>query len=157
VDFVRYSGSPPSGCPPRVWEELCDTGLPARVITIFVAQPQPSPAARQLGDREVDGIVLGHSREEDELFLDFTAAQVWLLHTWGSGQPILVNRTLPAFVASLLAADERYPFPATEDSDQELRELLAGIDEAALDDPDGFWRAFLDDVAVGDYSGPASP
>lgn len=157
MDYVRYSGPPPSGCPPKVWEELCTTGLPARVITIFVAKPHPFPAARNFGDRELPGIVLGHSREEDELFLDFVDAKVWLLHTWGSGQPILVNRTLSAFVTSLVVAGERYPFPDVEDSEQELRRLLAEIDEAALDDPDGFWCAFLDDVAVGDYSGPAAP
>ncbi len=96
-----------------------------------------------------------------------------------SGQEWFVNTTLAQFNASVRAVIERFPFdrgvPAdtplhdesaqwhassTDQSDdvqwdmvgEELRELLRRIDPESLADPNGYWRTFLADVQMGNYS-----
>jgi hypothetical protein len=107
-----------------------------------------------------EGIVLGYSRENTELYLEFESGNVCLLWPHESGRSV-VNRSLGAFRESLLQVDSRYPFyPGDRDLDtageaeEGLRQILAGIDEVATAEPDGYWSWFLDDVGVGDYAGP---
>src|SRR6476660_8449341 len=64
VEFIRYGGTPPRGCPSALWDDLCLTGLPKKVITIFKASPEPVLASANLDGHRTNGIVLGYSRED---------------------------------------------------------------------------------------------
>jgi hypothetical protein len=154
TDFLSYGDDPlvQEGAGHRAF--LRDRGLPRQVITIFRAAPvlRSAPAA-------VPGVVIGYSREDDEIVADLDSGRVWLAASFRPGAPILVNAHLPAFVQSLVEVAARYPFyPPDRDPEQaqraadELRTLLEEIDPESTKDPDGFWAAFLDDVAVGDYA-----
>jgi hypothetical protein len=163
VEFVTYGGEPPRGCPNVVWDDLCETGLPKKVVNIFEASPQPVLISADLGGGRTDGIVLGYSREGAELYLDFESGGVWLLWQGDLGRTV-VNRSLSAFRESLLQVDARYPFyPSNRTlevawrAEEALRQILVEIDDIATANPDGFWSAFLDDVAVGDYAAHVSP
>jgi hypothetical protein len=81
-----------------------------------------------------------------------------------------INSTLERFIASVSVVLNRYPFdsPQTEgESDEryldrlraeldravgDLKADLTAIDPAALQDPDGFWMTFIDDVHMGNFS-----
>ncbi|WP_250008183.1 SUKH-4 family immunity protein [Actinoplanes sp. M2I2] len=146
------------GCPAEAKAFLQETGLPLSVITIFQADAEPARTSVTIGGRTVDGLVLGHSREEDPLFLDYADGAVWLLASWRPAAPIPVNAGVTAFVESLALVASAYPFyPADADLDDagsaedRLRESLETIDVVSTADPDGFWSAFLNDVGVGDY------
>ncbi|MEU4564118.1 SUKH-4 family immunity protein [Actinoplanes sp. NPDC023936] len=156
MEFVTYGGEKPQGCPEAIWDDLCRVGLPRVGLNIFTPSPGPAP-----GSAEVDGIVLGCSRENVELYVEFVSGNVCLRWPQESG-PAVVNSSLGAFRESLLEMDVRYPFyPADRDLDmaweaaEELRRILVRIDSVATADPDGYWSSFLDDVAVGDYAADA--
>lgn len=160
MDFVKFDTPADDDCPPEIGAFLHDTGLPRKVITIFEAAPGIGKRSAVFEDREIGGITLGLSREQDEIFLDFESGRVWLLVSWGSNEPVLVNESLRAFVESLILVDSIYPFyPPDRDLDiaeraeDALRCALEGIDDASTADPDGFWSTFLDDVGNGDYAG----
>jgi hypothetical protein len=154
----RYTEGLPSGTAPAVEEFLRERGVPTQVITIF-------QAADALHGLETDdgkprpGIVIGYSREEEQIYVDPASGQVFLLASWAGDVPLIVNRDLPSFAASLAYIAERYPFTlpvkdvesASLLSD-ELRAHLVEIDPTCVLEPDGFWAPFLEDVAVGDYS-----
>jgi len=163
TDFVRFDARAVDGFPTAVAEVLLERGLPRRVITIFTAASSVAGNSRSFGKREVDGLVVGFSREDDELFVDFESGRVWLLASWGAGEPILTNGDLRSFVDSLVLVESRYPFyppdrdlDIAEQAEESLRGALEEIDSASTADPDGFWSAFLDDVASGDYAGTAT-
>lgn len=81
-----------------------------------------------------------------------------------------INSSLEQFIASVDAVLNRYPFDspqAKEESDDsyldrtraeldravdDLKAALSAIDPTAMDDPDGFWMTFLDDVQMGNFS-----
>ena len=160
VDFVRYGADAVEGCSPEAIAFLTERGVPREVITIFRAAPQPVRMSATLNGREVGGTVIGLSREDDEIFLEDDTGRVFLLASWGPGKAILVNDSIQAFVESLVMVQSRYPFyppgsdlDTAEHAEESLRESLEKVDETATADPDGFWSAFLDDVAIGDYSG----
>jgi hypothetical protein len=154
VDFVSYGDDPLVREGAGIRALLRDSGVPRKVITIFRAAPVLRPAPPGLL-----GVVIGHSREEDEIVVDLDSGRVWLAASFRPGAPILVNAGLAAFVRSLVEVAARHPFyPPDRDPEQaeraadELRDLLEDIDPESTKDPDGFWAAFLDDVAVGDYA-----
>jgi hypothetical protein len=158
-EFVKFDALSADECPPEIGEFLHDRGLPRKVITIFTAAPDAGKRSVLINDREVTGVVLGYSREQDDIFLDFESGKVWLLASWGANRPIPVNENLHAFAKSLALVGSRYPFyPAGRDLDdaeqaeESLRVALEEIDELSTVDPDGFWSAFLDDVGNGDYA-----
>lgn len=86
--------------------------------------------------------------------------------------PGLVNASLPQFIDSVRVVARRFPFDRPHQVDRvdggeengdnanvawdqvadELLTLLTRIDASALQDQDGYWMIFLDDVAMGDYS-----
>ncbi len=72
-------------------------------------------------------------------------------------QLLLVNSSLEEFRSSVKAVVDCFPFDV-DDEDlltsfvASLRATLGRIDSEALIDPDGFWRTFLDDVELGDYT-----
>jgi hypothetical protein len=81
-----------------------------------------------------------------------------------------INSSLEQFIASVGAVLNRYPFDnpqAEEESDDsyldrthaeldravdDLKRALSAIDPAAMEDLDGFWMTFLDDVQMRDFS-----
>ncbi|SCL20765.1 SUKH-4 immunity protein [Micromonospora rhizosphaerae] len=163
VEFVTYEGEAPHGCSEAIWGDLCRIGLPKIAINIFKPSLQPVPVSAEVAGGRTGGIVIGYSREGAELYLDFESENVWLL--WrGDSSHTVVNTSLGAFRESLLQVDARYPFypsnrnlEMAEEAEAELRQILVEIDGIATADPDGFWSAFLDDVAVGDYAAQESP
>ncbi|MET7567295.1 SUKH-4 family immunity protein [Streptomyces sp. NPDC005492] len=68
-----------------------------------------------------------------------------------------VNRDLASFNRCVAAVIARFPFYAEgdegryEEAAEELRDLVASIDDTALVH-NGFWDTFCDDVAIGDYA-----
>jgi hypothetical protein len=146
------------GCRAADWAYLVEHGLPRQAITIFRAATKIETAHVFLDGSYTAGVVLGESREEDDIFLDGASGRVWLLRSWGDTSPVMVNAALPWFVESLAWVHGRYPFyphnrdlDDAEEAEQEIRHALESIDPASTAEPDGFWCAFLDDVAVGDY------
>ena len=59
---------------------------------------------------ELAGVVIGLSREDDEIILDETGDPNLLLASWRSGAPILVNDSIPAFMESFDLVQSMYPF-----------------------------------------------
>jgi hypothetical protein len=163
MDYVKFEADAVEGCPSEARVFLQEPGLPRKVITIFEAASEIAPKSTDFNGRKIDGIALGSSRERDELFLDFEGGRVWLLASWRTNSPILVNCSVRSFVESLALVESMYPFyPSDRDLDMaegaadSLRVALEGIDIMSTADPDGFWSAFLDDVANGDYAGEAT-
>lgn len=87
------------------------------------------------------------------------------------GPPSFVNSSLEQFTATVRAVLDRFPFDrgdtgreSWEDADLdeieaewdraagELTETLGRIDPEAVADQDGFWKTFVADVQMGDYS-----
>ncbi|HEX2286571.1 MAG TPA: SUKH-4 family immunity protein, partial [Mycobacterium sp.] len=114
ADFVTYGDDPlvREGAGYRAF--LRDQGLPGQVITIFRAAPTLRPAPPG-----VPGVVIGHSREGDDVVADLDSGRVWLCASFRPGAPILINASLPAFVESLVEVAARYPFyPPDRDPEQ---------------------------------------
>lgn len=148
------------GCRAEDWTYLMEHGLPRQAVTIFRAARKIETAHVCLDGTDTAGVVLGKSREGDSIFLDGTSGRVWLLRLWGDASPTMVNTTLSRFVESLAWIHARYPFyphncdlDDAEEAEHEIRHALESMDPASTAEPDGFWCAFLDDVAVGDYRG----
>jgi hypothetical protein len=158
VEFVTYDGEPPPGCPKVIWDDLCGTGLPRIAVNIFTPAPSLALVSVERDDVRVQGIVLGYSRENVELYVEFDSGNVCLLWPQEMGHAV-VNTSIGQFRESLLQVDAGYPFyPRDRDLDmaggaeEALRQALVAIDEVATEDPDGYWSSFLDDVGVGDYA-----
>ncbi len=101
--------------------------------------------------------------------LDPRTGQVVVIFSVPGGSPSLVNSSLEQFIESARFVIGRFPFDggdgaAGNDIDidslydkwqtiaDELAEPLRQIDPVAFADENGYWRTFLDDVAIGDYS-----
>lgn len=161
MEFLTYSGEMPPGCPEGVWSELCRTGLPSVRVNIFTPAKRPVLISAGSEGTQADGILLGYSRENVELYLEFRSGNVLLLWPQEEGRAV-VNTSLSAFRESLVQVDARYPFypkdrdlDMAQDAEEALRRILTEIDGAATADPDGYWSSFLEDVAVGDYAATA--
>ncbi|WP_373301086.1 SUKH-4 family immunity protein [Streptomyces griseoloalbus] len=83
-----------------------------------------------------------------------------LLASWSPAAPLVVNRDIAAFVDSLVMLNGMLPLygvdrdlDVSEAAADRLRFELQRLDSTSTEDPNGFWSAFLDDVAVGDYPG----
>lgn len=81
-----------------------------------------------------------------------------------------INSTLERFTASVGAVLNRYPFDSPQakgESDDsyldrtrgeldraadDLKAALSAIDPREVEDPDGFWMTFIDDVQMGNFS-----
>jgi hypothetical protein len=145
TDYVKPGAGALDGCPADAREFLLEHGLPRRVGTIFAAATRSARTSRYFGGREIDGIVLGFSAEHCELALDYEQSKVWLLAPWKPDAPILVNSSVQKFAECLgLAAD-------AEADIESLRTALTTIDSATTEDPDSFWPAVLESMAMGDY------
>ncbi|MCP9994691.1 SUKH-4 family immunity protein [Streptomyces werraensis] len=89
--------------------------------------------------------------------VDVATGHVVQIPTIDSARVRHVNSDLGSFSRCVAAVIARFPFYADGDEDryeevaEELRDLIAGIDETALAD-NGFWETFCDDVAIGDYA-----
>jgi hypothetical protein len=158
VEYVRSTGPRVEGCRPADWSYLVEHGLPRHAITIFRATAIIDTVRVVLDGNYTAGVVLGRSREDDAILLNGIDGRVWLHRTWGDASPLLVNSTLPWFAESLALVHSRFPFYAhncdlddAEEAERTIRRALESIDPASTAEADGFWCAFLDDVAAGDY------
>src|ERR1700754_4790520 len=145
TDYVKPGAGSLEGCPAEARTFLLERGLPRKVGTMFAAATRSAKTSRIINGQEVDGIVLGFSGDHCELCLDFKVGKVWLLAPWRPDDPILVNTTVQAFAASLELVTS---MDASVDA---LRTALEEIDSESTSDPEGFWPAFLEEVAIGDY------
>ncbi|WP_435651385.1 SUKH-4 family immunity protein [Kitasatospora purpeofusca] len=160
LEFSKYLDSPPLAVAPEVREFLRDHGIPQTILTIFHTVDAPFiPSSSELG-YSVNGITIGHSREGDEICIDSDSGKVLLLASWSPAAPLVVNRDIFAFVDSLIMLNDLLPlYGADRDLDESeaaadrVRLELQRIDGVSVEDPNGFWSAFLDDVSVGDYPG----
>ncbi|WP_436532766.1 SUKH-4 family immunity protein [Actinoplanes sp. HUAS TT8] len=161
-EFVTYGGESPAGCPKVVWKDLCDVCLPRVRINLFTPALNLMPVSTKIDEILVEGIFLGHNLGGAEFFLEYISGSVWLGLPW-EFDSLLVNSSLVAFRQSLLQVDSRCPFKFSGEIESawvaadELRELLVEIDPKSMEDLYGYWPAFLEDVAVGDYSVGGNP
>lgn len=161
----------PTSIPHQLAAPLLERGVPKDMLEYYRAASELTlldiPGDRQF----VRFGLLGYS---DQVGLDpHTGEVVALLDLRGGGREWAVRRinsSLEQFTTSVGAVLNRYPFDssqADEESDDsylertraeldravgDLKKALSAIDPAAMDDPDGFWMAFLDDVQMGDFS-----
>lgn len=157
----RYADGFPPGTSPQVEAFLRDQGLPTRVATIFRAAEALHPLEPdEKDDRPLpDGIVVGYSQEDDELFVSPSSGEVRLYASRRDAPTSPVNRDLASFAACLRLVAQSHPF-TLEVNDIEhasafadaLRARLVAVDPSCVAEPDGYWALFLEDVAVGDYS-----
>jgi hypothetical protein len=160
LEFSKYPDGVPSVVAPEVRRFLEDHGVPRTVLTIFRAvDGLLVPSCSDLG-YSVNGVTIGYSREDDEICIDSDTGQVFLLASWSPAAPLVVNRDIAAFVDSLVMLNGMLPLygvdrdlDASEAAADRLRFELQRLDSTSTEDPNGFWSAFLDDVAVGDYPG----
>lgn len=150
---------------------LLERGVPKEMLGYYRAESELTLLELPGGRQFVCFGLLGYS---DRVGLDpHTGEVVALLDMRGDGSKWAerpINSSLEQFIASVSAVLNRYPFdnPQTkEESDDryldrsraeldravtDLRMALRAIDPTAMDDPDGFWMTFLDDVKMGDFS-----
>ncbi|MGW8883918.1 SUKH-4 family immunity protein [Streptomyces sp. NPDC055749] len=160
LKFSKYPDGVPSVVTPEVRRFLEDHGVPQAVLTIFRAVDRPFvPSCAGLG-YSVNGVTIGYSREDDEICISSDVGQVLLLASWSPSAPLVVNRDIAAFVDSLATLNGMLPLygidrdlDVSEAAADRLRFELQRLDTTSTEDPNGFWSAFLDDVAVGDYPG----
>ncbi|MFI1652284.1 SUKH-4 family immunity protein [Streptomyces avidinii] len=144
----------------KVTDMLASGLIPREVMTIFKAVGNPHPPEGKGCDYSVNGVVIGYSREGDQICLDLDTGRVLLLASWHPESPLVVNGDLDAFTQSLRALVALSPlYGDTSDLDDaeraeaRVRNAIEEIDATSTVEPDGFWSAFLDDVGVGDYRG----
>ena len=160
LEFSKYPDGVPSVVAPEVRRFLEDRGVPQAVLTIFrAAEGLFVPSYADLWC-SVSGVAIGYSREDDEIYISSDTGQVLLLASWSPAAPLVVNRDIVAFVDSLVMLNGMLPLygvdrdlDASEAAADRLRFELQRLDMTSMEDPNGFWSAFLDDVAVGDYPG----
>ncbi|MFD5780692.1 SUKH-4 family immunity protein [Streptomyces sp. NPDC126933] len=160
LEFSKYPGGVPSVVAPEVRRFLEDHGVPRAVLTIFRAVEEPFvPSCAELA-YSVNGVAIGYSREDDEICISSDTGQVLILASWSPAAPLVVNRDIAAFVDSLIMLNGMLPLygvdrdlDVSEAAADRLRFELQRLDVTSTEDPNSFWSAFLDDVAVGDYPG----
>ncbi|MCX5122907.1 SUKH-4 family immunity protein [Streptomyces sp. NBC_00347] len=148
------------GLASKAAEMLTSGQIPREVMTIFRAVQSPHRPEGDDFEYVMNGVVLGHSREDDEICLDLDTGRILLMASWHPESPLVVNTDLEAFAKSLqtlLALSPLYGDTAdlddAERAEARVRNAIEEIDATSTIDPNGFWSAFLDDVGVGDYRG----
>jgi hypothetical protein len=134
---------------------LVDEGLPAKTL-LFQAAGAQDRRVEQRGARSC--ALLGVCDESFLFFVDTKEGSV-LLGSEGAQDAWPVNNSLSTFVESLTIADQEYPYySADADSDVfavmagRLEEVLLRIDPVAYLAEGSFWKGFVHDVSIGDYS-----
>ncbi|MFJ8020355.1 SUKH-4 family immunity protein [Streptomyces sp. NPDC096311] len=158
--FVTYRGKLPSAVSGDLAKHLEERGVPGAVLTIFRAVGSPYIASCAGMGYRIKGLVVGFSREDDEICVDLETGRVLLLASWSPASPLQVNRDIFSFVKSLVELQDILPLCGRERdlddaevAEMKIRAQLQRIDPLSIEDLNGFWGAFLDDVGVGDYPG----
>ncbi|MFJ6900189.1 SUKH-4 family immunity protein [Streptomyces hokutonensis] len=160
MEFVKYGEGIPSVVRDDLRNYLEWNGIPRNVLTIFRAADSLRIALGAGVEYHINGLVVGFSREDEEICVDLDNGRVFLLADWSPTSPLQVNRDIYSFVESLVALQGMLPlYGRDRDLDESataevrVRAQLERIDPISIEDPNSFWSAFLDDVAVGDYPG----
>ncbi|MFD5678698.1 SUKH-4 family immunity protein [Streptomyces bacillaris] len=102
------------------------------------------------------GVTINYSREDDEVCIDSGTGPALLLALRSPAAPLVMNRGIVAFADSLVMLNGMLPLygadrdlDASEAAADRLRFELQHLDSTSTEDPNSFWSAFLDDVAVG--------
>jgi hypothetical protein len=132
-------------------DELVNVGIPADVLSRFVAAPNLSPLAtdgRQL-------IILGYTGLQGRICLDRASGGIFQVVAPGEPE-IFVNTSLAHFRATGAALLSSFPFHASgaelkdrEEAAQRIGAIIEGIDPLAMD-LDQLWSTLVDDIAIGD-------
>jgi SUKH-4 immunity protein len=171
MNFDLMTFSEQTGVPHELAAPLLELAVPKEMLGYYRAESELTllelPGVRQF----VCFGLLGYS---DRVGLDpHTGEVVALLDMRGDGSKWAdcpINSSLEQFITSVRAVLNRYPFDspqANEESDDsyldrtraeldravdDLKRALNAIDPAAMENLDGFWMTFLDDVRMGDFS-----
>src|SRR5581483_2744499 len=174
--FEMVTFSEPTGIP-NGWDvDLLRKGVPKSLLGRYDAADELTLLA---GPNFDPLVCFGNSGSFVKICLDPRTGQVvdivydsksGIVHSdvdsrdWLVRPAMLVNSSLDQFIASVRAVYDRFPFDSGEsyDSDdnadewdhavEDLMKILRQMDVAAVANPDGFWRTFLDDVQMGDFS-----
>ncbi|MEU6139203.1 SUKH-4 family immunity protein [Streptomyces sp. NPDC047081] len=154
-EFTLIHVKVPSEVPAQIAVALGKTGIPAGLIGY---EYRPLNEAVFLEGIVEQGLVaIATSGLFGRVAVDVATGHVVQIPKVDSARaPRLVNSDLGSFNQCVAAVIGRFPFYADGYGDryevvaEELRNLIAGIDEATLTH-NGFWETFCDDVAMGDY------
>ncbi|MEU5696345.1 SUKH-4 family immunity protein [Actinosynnema sp. NPDC020468] len=138
---------------------LVDPGVPRR---FFGAEYRVLAEAVVLSGAHAGLVAFASCGEEGRLCVERPTGRVVLVPRVGAEGFGVVNGSVRAFVDSVAFVVGRFPYYSGDgdfaellDSEEfervaeELRFGLLDVDETALDDPDGVWAAFLEDVGMG--------
>jgi hypothetical protein len=151
---VIHIGSAPD-VPAQIAADLRETGIPGGLIGY---EYRPLSEAAFLGGIGECGLVaIATSGLLGRIAIDVATGHVVHIPQEKSATASHVSRDLCSFNRCVAAVIARFPFyeDGEEESFQEVaeevRELIAGLDDTALVH-NGFWETFCDDVAIGDYA-----
>jgi hypothetical protein len=148
-------GSSPE-VPAAIAAELLGTGIPGGLIGY---EYRPLPEAEFLAGIRQSGVVaVATSGLFGRICVDAATGEIVQIPKVDYPTATHVNRDLHAFTRCVEAVIAHFPFYEEEDSEErfeeaadEVRALVAGIDDSALVH-NGFWETLCEDVAMGDYS-----
>ncbi|MFC5204884.1 SUKH-4 family immunity protein [Streptomyces kaempferi] len=154
-EFVLIHVEAPPEVPAQIAVDLGETGIPAGLIGYEYRPLSEAVLLEGIGERGL--VAIATSGLFGRIAVDVATGHVVQIPKIDSARaPRLVNSDLGSFNQCVAAVIARFPFYADGDEDrfeavaEELRDLISGIDDAALAH-NGFWETFCDDVAMGDY------
>jgi len=153
-ELVSVASDP--GVPAHLRDRLQKVGVP---IGLIGYEYRALESATHLSEVETGGVVaFGKSGLFGRICVDVETAAIVYISSERSLHSTYVNSDIDLFVQCVAAVIEEFPFYDEDDGDEEftraaddLKVMLAGIDGTALVHS-GFWHAFCDDVAMGDYA-----
>lgn len=153
-EFVLIPVEAPVEVPTQIAVDLGETGIPGGLIG-YEYRPLSKPVYFG-GIGEWGLVAIATSGLFGRIAVDVTTGHVVQIPKIESATASHVNSDLGSFNRCVAAVIACCPFYAVdeerfEEVAEELRDLISGIDEAALAH-NGFWETFCDDVAIGDYA-----
>lgn len=154
-EFVLITIEAPPEVPTHIAVDLRKTGIPGGLIG-YEYRPLSEPVyIGEIGQRGL--VAIATSGLLGRIAIDVATGHVVQIPNVEPSTTHHVNRDLDSFSRCIAAVIARFPFYAagdkarSEETAEELRELVSGIDGTALAN-DRFWETFCDDVAIGDYA-----
>jgi hypothetical protein len=151
---VIHPGSSPD-VPVQIAVDLREIGIPGGLIGY---EYRPLSEAAFLGGIGEHGLVaIATCGLLGRIAIDVATGHVVHIPLENSATANHVNRDLCSFNRCVAAVIARFPFYGGDEEEtfqevaDELRELIAGLDDTALAH-NGFWETFCDDLAIGDYA-----
>ncbi|MFY4722190.1 SUKH-4 family immunity protein [Streptomyces sp. LaBMicrA B280] len=154
-EFVLIPVESPPEVPARIAADLRGSGIPGGLIG-HEYRPLGQPVYYGgIGERGL--VAIATSGLCGRIAVDLARGHVVQIPEIEAVATHHVNTDLDSFRRCAAAVIARFPFCAEDDEEgfeevaEELRGLISVIDETALAH-NGFWEAFCDDVAMGDYA-----